>query len=130
MTFGRLRVEEEDYSKALEELGWQVLEDLDREIADLVPDGSTLLWELIDHRENLTSEKLRYIAAKKIKEAEEIDRLIDVMIWNGSLGVQVNGAVKFIFDTGYKRQYLASAINADKKPPLVLHPTLCAALGS
>jgi hypothetical protein len=130
VTFGRSRIEEDDYKRAIEELGWQVLEDLDREISDLVPDGSALLWELINHREELTSEKLRYIAGKTITEKSEIDRLVDVMIWNGSLGVKMNDSTKFIFDTGYKRQYLASAIQADKNLPLVLHSTLCAAVTS
>jgi hypothetical protein len=128
VTFGRSRIEEEDYRRAIEELGWQVLEDLDREVSDLVPDGSNLLWELIDHREGLTPEKLRYLAGKKIPEKSEISRLIDVMLWNGSLGVKIGADVKFIFDTGYKRQYLASAIGGDKNIPLVLHPTLCAAV--
>ena len=130
VTFGRSRIEEEDYRRAIEELGWQVLEDLDREVSDLVADGSNLLWELINHREGLTAEKLRYLAGKKITDETEIERLIDVMLWNGSLGVKIDNDVKFIFDTGYKRQYLASAIGGDKNIPLVLHPTLCAAVQS
>jgi hypothetical protein len=128
VTFGRAQIEEDDYRRAIEELGWQVLEDLDREVSDLVADGTNLLWELINHRDGLTPEKLRYIAGKKMSNRSEIDRLIDVMLWNGSLGVTIDGDVKFIFDTGYKRQYLASAIGGDKNIPLVLHPTLCAAV--
>ena len=36
ITLGRNRIEETDYLKALDELGWQVLEDFDRELFDVV----------------------------------------------------------------------------------------------
>jgi hypothetical protein len=130
LTFGRAMIAEEDYKKALEELGWQVLEDLDREVSDLVPEGSSLLWDLLDHRDELTPDKLKYVAGKKIGSAADLQRLIDVLIWNGSLGVQTPAGPRFIFDTGYKRQYLASAIEADRNVKLILHPTLCAAVES
>lgn len=130
LTFGRNRIEEEDYVVALRELGWQVLEDLDREIADLVPNGSDLLFEVIQHREGLNAAKFRYIAAKQMKTAENVEKLLDVMLWNGSVGVMDNGSPKYIFDAGYKRQYLARLIGANEDVHLVLHPTLVAALGN
>src|SRR5262249_6135165 len=46
VTLGRERIEESDYLVALEELGWQVLEDFDRELVDVVPDAEQLLFEL------------------------------------------------------------------------------------
>jgi hypothetical protein len=64
LTFGRNKMDEDDYIVALRELGWQVLEDLDREIADLVPNGADLLFEFLQHREGLTAGKFRYIASK------------------------------------------------------------------
>lgn len=130
LTFGRNKMEEEDYVVALRELGWQVLEDLDREIADLVPNGSDLLFEILQHRDGLTAAKLRYIAAKQMKTPENVEKLLDVMLWNGSVGVLDNGAPKYIFDSGYKRQYLAALVKANEGVQLTLHPTLVAALGS
>lgn len=128
ITFGRNRIEVEDYGVALHELGWQVLEDLDREISDLVQDGADLLFEIVQARVDLTVAKLRYIAAKRIQSASAIERLIDVMLWNGSLGVFDGQSSKYIFDSGYKRQYLAAIINGDQDTRLALHPTLIAAV--
>lgn len=129
LTFGRNRIEEEDYGFALGELGWQVLEDLDREISDLVADGERLLFEILQQKDELTRGKLRYIAGKQIKSDDDINKLIDVMLWNGSLGVVDKGAAKYIFDVGYKRPYLASLVKDDDNAEFVLHPTLVAALG-
>ncbi|WP_395650769.1 P-loop ATPase, Sll1717 family [Brevundimonas sp.] len=128
ITFGRSRIVEQDYSSALKELGWQVIEDLDREIADLIPNGSDLLFEIIHAGEGLTVDKFRYVASKKLTDPESVNRLLEVMLWNGSLGVCQNGQPKYIFDCGYKRQYLTALIEADSDARLYLHPTLRAAL--
>lgn len=124
----REKIAEDDYSFALVELGWQALEDLDREIVDLIPNGKNFLFELLDHHSNLTPDKIRYIAGKYIQDKSAIKRLIEVMVWNGSLGVKTNSGGKFIFNTGYKRQYIASLIENNSSANMVLHPTLCAAV--
>ncbi len=128
VTFGRNRMDEEDYLVAFKELGWQVLEDLDREIADLVPNGADLLFEVLQHRSGLTAAKFRYIAGKQMKSSENVTKLLDVMLWNGGLGLVDGGAPKYIFDVGYKRQYLGSLVNANEDAFLAIHPTLAAAL--
>ncbi|MEZ2129746.1 MULTISPECIES: P-loop ATPase, Sll1717 family [unclassified Sinorhizobium] len=128
ITFSRGKIAEEDYLVALKELGWQVLEDLDREIADLVPKGSELLFEIVQQREHLTASKLRYIASKELRDADSVNKLIDVMLWNGSLGVVEGEEARYIFDVGYKRQYLATLLRGGDDVALALHPTLVAAL--
>lgn len=95
---------------------------------DLVPDGQHFLFELLNHREDLTPEKLRYLAGKRLLSNDKVEKLINVMVWNGSLGVRTSAGDKYIFNTGYKRQYLASMITADRDAKLILHPTLCAAI--
>lgn len=128
ITFGRSKVAEQDYLSALKELGWQVIEDLDREIADLIPNGSDLLFEIIHAGSDLTVDKFRYVVSKKLPDSKSVERLLEVMLWNGSLGVCQNSEAKYIFDCGYKRQYLTALIDADSGVPLHLHPTLRAAL--
>ncbi|MCP8940543.1 hypothetical protein NK718_18615 [Alsobacter sp. SYSU M60028] len=124
VTFNRTKIDESDYKMALHELGWQVMEDLDREITDLVPESADLLYELINQSEDLTPAKFRYMAGKRLSDSAMIERLLDVMLWNGSIGVVSGGAPKYIFDCGYKRPYLASIIKADPTVGLRLHPTL------
>jgi hypothetical protein len=128
ITFNRLSICEEDYLVGVRELGWQVLEDLDREIADLVQNGSDLLFEIVQAREGLTAAKFRYLAAKRMESEKNINKLLDVMLWNGSVGVVDGATPKYIFDCGYKRQYLAALINANQNIGLALHPTLISAV--
>lgn len=127
LTLNHRKIIEDDYEFALAELGWQCLEDLDREIIDIVPNAKHFLFEVIEQRESLTPSKIKYIAAKSISEASEVERLIDVMLWSGCLGVRSKAGDKYIFNSGYKRQYLSSLIKADDVP-LIIHPTLCAAV--
>lgn len=51
------------------------------------------------------------------------------MLWNGGVGVMDGENAKFIFDCGYKRQYLGALIAADPDAQLKIHPSLAAALG-
>lgn len=95
---------------------------------DLLPKGSELLFELLSQSEDLTPEKFRYFCGKSIADADDINRLLDIMIWSGSIGVIEGGAARYIFDTGYKRQYLSVKIKANPQIELVLHPTLMAAI--
>ncbi|MFC3077820.1 P-loop ATPase, Sll1717 family [Phenylobacterium terrae] len=129
ITFGRHRIEESDYQAALKELGWQVIEDLDREIADLVPDSSDLLFEILQANGDLTAHKFKYIVGKRLHDAKAVEKLLDIMLWNGSIGVMDGPNSKFIFDCGYKRQYLGALITADPDAQLMIHPSLVAALG-
>ncbi len=126
ITFGRRHIEEADYLAALKETGWQVVEDLDREIADLVPNSTDLLFEIIQSGKDLTAAKFRYLAGKQLTNQSAVEKLLEVMLWNGSLGVLESGALKYIFDSGYKRQYLSALIKADPEVQLCLHPTLSA----
>lgn len=128
ITFERTKILEEDYLAALKELGWQVLEDLDREVVDLVPEGREFLFELVEQSNELTPDKFRYLCAKRLPNQADVDRLLDVMIWNGSLGIVEADTEKFIFDTGYKRQYLSVRIKNNSDLRLALHPTLLAAV--
>lgn len=128
ITFGRNRIVEDDYVAALKELGWQVLEDLDREIVDLVPEGAEFLFELLQQRDNLTPDKFVYFCQRKMSSSEDIIRLLDVMIWNGSIGIRNADESKYIFDCGYKRQYLSSIIRNNKAQSLSIHPTILAAV--
>jgi hypothetical protein len=128
LTLGKERIGESDYQFATKELGWQVLEDFDREIADIIPDGSSLLFEILINQEKLTADKLRYVCKKKIQNKDLIEKFIEVLIWSGALGVIREAKPIYIFDCGYRRQYMSSLIEGDGNVRLTLHPTLQATL--
>lgn len=126
LTLEHAKISEADYEFALKELGWQVLEDLDRECRDLIPNSSELIFELLSLRDDLTAAKVKYVAQRCVKDPSELQKLLDVLLWSGALGVMEKDNAKYIYDTGYKRQYLASLIRNNPDLQIVIHPTLCA----
>ena len=86
ITLGRNRIEETDYLKALDELGWQVLEDFDRELFDVVPDAEALLYDLSQLGKRTSLSSLNAMVAKKVTKPELAQAVVDVLIWTGLSG--------------------------------------------
>jgi hypothetical protein len=125
VTLGRDRIEEADYKAGLEELGWQVLEDFDRELTDVVPDAEELLFELATLGARTSPSKLRGVIARKAGDLPEIvEAVIDVLIWTGCIGVRSGRRTVYISDCGFKRPYIRSLILNKDDRSLVFHPTL------
>lgn len=66
------------YRNGTEELGWQVLEDFDRELADIVPDAKDLLFELALSGERISLSKLRGVIQGKVGEEALVETVIDI----------------------------------------------------
>jgi hypothetical protein len=125
VTLGREKIEEGDYKAGLEELGWQVLEDFDRELTDVVPDAEELLFELAKLGPRTSPSKLREVIAVKVDHVPEtIEAVIDVLIWTGCIGVHTPDRTFYISDCGFKRPYIRSLIQNDDERSIVFHPTL------
>lgn len=122
VTLHRDRIEEDDYIKALEELGWQVLEDVSRELTDIVPSAEDLLFELTSLGAKTTSSELKIRIGRRV-EMSSVDAVIDVLIWTGCLGVEGPKGATYIGDCGFRRPFIR-ALMADEKNPILLHPTL------
>jgi hypothetical protein len=121
----RSKIEEEDYLKAREELGWQVLEDVSHELADLAPEAEDLLYDLTAVGSPTTFEQLRSVVQKKVVNAE-VDAVIDVLIWSGCIGVLGPKGATYIADCGFRRQFIRSLMDQTVGTnTILLHPTLC-----
>src|SRR6185437_5819393 len=66
VTFERAQIEAEDYAKALEELAWQVLEDFDRELVDIVPSAHDLIFDLVQIGPSFSLSELREAIARRV----------------------------------------------------------------
>jgi len=124
VTLGRSRIEEADYTTALEELGWQVLEDFDRELVDVIPAAEDLLFDLSHLGKETSLADLRQVIASKVQVPETIEAVIDVLIWTGCIGVRNPPRTFYISDSGFKRPYLRALIKNDHDKYIVFHPTL------
>ena len=130
VTLGRSRIEETDYFKALDELGWQVLEDFDRELFDVVPDAEALLYDLSQLGKKTSLSSLYAMVAKKVIQPELVHAVVDVLIWTGCLGVRSQGTVFYIADCGFKRPFFRGLISDPNDNCLLFHPTLATIFGA
>ena len=124
ITLGKSKIEEDDYRVAVDELGWQVLEDFDRELADVVPDVEELMFELVQLGERMSLATLRGTIEQRVSMPETVDVIVDVLIWMGCIGVQREENVTFISDCGFKRPYMRALLKDPSAEVIVLHPTL------
>jgi hypothetical protein len=123
VTLRRARIEEDDYVKALEELGWQVLEDVSRELTDIIPSAVDLLFDLTSLGPRTSLEDLRHHIGKRVS-AESVEAVIDVLIWAGCVGVDGPKGPTYISDCGFRRPFIRSLMVNPSKHDVLLHPTL------
>ena len=129
ITLSKERVDEDDYEAALDELGWQVLEDFDRELVDVVPDVEELMFDLVQVHGRISLEELRGIINGRVQDDDRVETIIDVLIWSGCIGVQRNGRVTYISDCGFQRPYMRALLHDSSAKVVLVHPTLTSVLG-
>ena len=130
VTLGRDRIEEADYKAGLSELGWQVLEDFDRELTDVVPDAQSLLFDISKLGERTSLAKLKGVIARKVGNPEVMETVIDVLIWTGCIGVLTGNGPVYISDCGFKRQFMRSLMDNENDLYVIFHPTLASIFGA
>jgi hypothetical protein len=124
VTLRKNLIDEEDYASALNELGWQVMEDFSRELVDVVPGAEELLFDVLIHGGNMTLEELRQIIKKRVSDDATVDIVIDVLIWMGCLGVKSQAGTTYISDCGFQRPYMRALLGDPETNPIVFHPVL------
>jgi hypothetical protein len=124
VTLGREKIEESDYKNGVEELAFQVLEDFDRELTDIVPDAKHLLWDLSRLGKRTSLSKLRDMIEDKIGKKALVEPVIDILIWAGCIGVLTASGTRYISDCAFKRPYIRALMGNDEAESIVFHPTL------
>lgn len=130
VTLGRNKIEEDDYQKALDELGWQVLEDFDRELIDIVPDVEDLIFDITQIGTEMSLNDLRHSIRQRVTTFPQIEAVIDVLIWTGCIDVQGPRGVTYISDCGFKRPFIRSLLSDSDAKIIVFHPTLASIISS
>jgi hypothetical protein len=122
---GQSRINEDDYQAALSELGWTVIEDLDLELRDIVRDAHSLLFDITQLNGACGVPELRHAVAERVGATDLVERVIDVLLWSGAIGISPDSKTcTFIYDCGYKLQFLHSMIDKNPHAEICLHPTL------
>jgi hypothetical protein len=68
--------------------------------------------------------ELRDAVAKRVGATQIVNRVIDVLLWSGAIGIAPKANPTFIYDCGYKLQFLRSLIDCNPDAEVCLHRTL------
>ena len=128
LTLRKEKIDESDYLQAVEELGWQVLEDFDRELSDVVPDAESLLFRLAQLGASTNLDAVLETINDMGLESVKPNVVIDVLIWTGCLGVKNGSKITYISDCGFRRQFVRTLMQK-KKSEVIFHPTLASIFG-
>ncbi len=124
INMGHQRIEEDDYVTALEDLGWTVTEDLNLELRDIVPNTERLLYDLAQLSGACGIPELKDTVAARVGATDLIEKVIDVLLWSGAIGIAADQKPVFIYNVGYKLDGLRSLMDRHPHAEVCLHPTL------
>lgn len=123
LKLGNQRIREEDYFVALDELGWNIVEDLSIELSDIMTTARPLLFDL-GRLKRCGEKELKNAIAKRVGATDAVIKVIDVLLWSGAMGISTGSRPIFIYNCGYKLQFLQSTITSGTKVEFFLHETL------
>ena len=130
ITLGKAKIDEADYEAAVDELGWQVLEDFDRELVDVVPDVEDLIFDIVQLNGPMSFRNLENTIKQRVEDPNVVDQIVDVLIWTGCIGAKDGDSVTYISDCGFKRPYVRSLLSDINSNNVVFHPTIAAIVGN
>lgn len=125
ITLRKDQISEDDYFQAVEELGWQVLEDFDRELSDVIPSAEDLLFSLAQLGGETSISAIHHAIAASSVSQDKVETVVDVLIWTGCLGVETDTGPRYISDCGFRRPFMKGLMQKHKNH-IVFHPTLAA----
>jgi hypothetical protein len=102
--FNRQKIEDADIEKGLKAYSADLLEELDRELADVFPEARDLLYHFLDAPGLLTPDQLTVILTEaKVADCEKVT---DFLLYYGVLGIQAADSEYFIFNVNYDLRVL------------------------
>lgn len=129
INFGNQKISEDDYINAALDVGWNIVEDLNLELKDIIISADALLYDLGRINGACDYSELKKVIADRVGATDAVLRVVDVLLWSGALGVKTGSKnAVFIYDCGYKLQYLKSMIATSETIEFVLHETLAKCL--
>ena len=112
------KITESDIEKGLHAYSQDLLIELDHELTDVFPAARDLLYHFIDSPSHLTLDELVRVIRGANIEVEDVDRVIEFLLYYGILGVKLGGESTFyIYDVHYD---LKALLMRARKSPLEL----------
>ena len=122
VNLGHTTIQSDDIERGEQFYSTELVTNIGLEIRDVYPDAGDILYEFAGQRPNLHSTDLRTLLAKSGIDLAHQDRLVDLLLWYGFLGLAKSmGEAKFIFDMRYDMKLLKALIKRIPEGELVYY---------
>jgi hypothetical protein len=107
VNFNHKKIEPEDIEKGFESYSSDLLIDINYEIRDVFPEAENILYSFIEAPCDLSLPILNEILEKELPDSQMTDRVIDLLLWYGFLGIKTGKYdVKYIYNFNYNMNLL------------------------
>lgn len=104
--FQRPRITSEDITKGLLAYSQDLIEELDRELTDVIPEARDLLYHFLDAQAVLSPADLTGILVAANIDPADHERVTDFLLYYGVLGIKSTDQDHFIFGVNYDLRQL------------------------
>lgn len=112
----------EDIDKGLTAYSTDLLADIGYEINDIANNGSDILYAFINCKSKLTKEEITKTLTDFGLTTESTESIIDLLLWYGFIGIELNTEAKYIYDFNYSMQLLNGIIKKTREPFYTINP--------
>ncbi|MCC7480837.1 MAG: hypothetical protein IT541_04855 [Hyphomicrobiales bacterium] len=129
VNFGHARIEIEDIEKGFKAYSHDLLSELDHELSDVSPSWRNLLYHFIDAPSTMSVVEMKVLLREANIEANDLEKVLDFLLYYGIIGVRTLEADHYIFDVMYDERALkARASRNGEKTNFVINPAFWPAL--
>lgn len=129
VNFRKDKIDQDDYYRGLRAYSQDLLVELDRELSDVYPEASDLLYYFLDSSSTLDDHQLRSIIHEAGIPNDKYETIRDFLLYHGVLGLSLEGKDQYIFDVRYDlKQILIRLKRLGDKARFVLNPAFAPAL--
>jgi hypothetical protein len=124
------RIDEADIEKGVSAYSQDLLQELDRELTDVVPEARDLLYYFLDGSAVLTEVEVEKILNDAAIDECEREKVTDFLLYYGVLGVKIDDREFFIYSVNYDLKILkVRARKHRKEASYIVNPAFWPALG-
>ncbi|MEP1143990.1 MAG: hypothetical protein ABJH52_09735 [Henriciella sp.] len=126
---GRSKIGEIDVENSIKSYSIEMLRDLNFEVRDIFPEADKLIYSFAKEGVRLDRRNAERLANRRLKNAANAKRFVDVMLWFGFFGILGDSNQEaYVFDHGDNLDLLAAHAGRPDNPILCVHPLFRTAL--
>ncbi len=122
------RVLKEDIEKGLTAYSTDLLTDIGYEIHDVENNVDDVLYAFIGSNSVVTKDEIFAILGEFNVSNQFFEKIFELLLWYGFIGLRINGETKYIYDFNYSMQLMAGIIKKKGNIEYAINPAFWPAL--